>query len=738
MASFRHLPIAGTIEGLITLESFCSSCFKKSLVEESPKKSFLTLPLPRQLRGSAQDLTEKRLRDVFSRAEDVTIVVKDYSPEAVALGTLGFSGATLDSLRVNLIVLFAEERGGKTDLEDFSNCGIVLQKRLGLLRWLGEKQLLSIRCPKGIPDKDYPFINELLEGASGGVLMTDSKKCSVFLSRTPIPGTTNTVELEYGFYWSYGDPRKRVDGAKSELEHFLKEADSARCVEFEEALARDLQRFPIPELPFTESFDETVPIAEGIRLYEHQTKAIDEWERMSWVGLFKMCTGAGKTISSLAAVWRLSARLREAGQNLPPVIVTVPTRVLADQWCHEIRKMGFDWPVQAYNSVAQWIEQLEAMLSFEQKDKPAFVVSTYCTFADSRFQHILKELQSDGHAAMWIADEMHNLASPRLLALMSERTSYLKYRLGLSATPEIEGNPDRTNRLLKFFGGIAATYELADGINDGVLCHYVYHPFPCYLNPELGQQYLELLQQIESNESKGRSDVNLYREKRDLVRKSGIQVDAFKELLPKILSNGKKLSHTLVYCPPGYGSKADIGGADTSDDTAEEETEERLLEKVGGALRSHDIEVSSILGTTPQIERERTLHDFISGRIQVVCAIGCLDEGVDVPSIERAIVLSSVNREKQFVQRRGRILRRSKNDANKIAEIYDIVVLPQGSTMPQSQAKKLLANELRRYRTFAELANNKEEAAETIQRALNIATGEEPPPEEPPPNTLIL
>src|SRR5581483_3666889 len=697
---------------------------KSKVVDPGLAISFLTLPLPRQIRGSAREVTEKRLCGIVARAKEVTFVLKDFSPESLALGTLGFSSAELESLRMNLLVLFPTEGERNTGLTSGPGFRNGLQMRLGLLRLINERKLLSICCPTEFSDQTYPFLNEMLEGAVGGLLLTDSNGCSIFLARTPIPSTNGTVELEYSFYWSYGDPRQRVAGAKCEIERLQRTSADARCVAFEQALSLDLEQFPLPEIPFEEPFDESVPVEEGIRLYEHQRKAIDEWERMNWTGLFKMCTGSGKTIASLAAVWHLAAHLREGDKLLPPVIVTVPTRVLADQWCREIRKMGFDWPIQAYNSVDQWIQQLEAMLMFEKKDKPIFVVSTYRTFADARFQHVLNELQSEGHTAMWIADEMHNLASPRLLALMSERGSYLKYRLGLSATPEIEANPDRTNRLLKFFGGIAATYELADGIKDGVLCHYVYHPFPCYLDPDLGQQYLELLQKIESSESKGRTDVNLYREKRDLVRKSGIQVAAFRELLPKILGDVQRLAHTLVYCPPGFGSKADIGGADTSDDIGEEEDEARLLEQVGETLRGNDIEVSSILGGTSQIQRERTLHDFVSGRIQVVCAIGCLDEGVDVPSIERAIVLSSVNREKQFVQRRGRILRRSSSDANKVAEIYDVVVLPQGSKMAPSQAKTLLANELRRYRTFAELANNKAEAAEIIQRALNVAAGE--------------
>jgi superfamily II DNA or RNA helicase len=323
--------------------------------------------------------------------------------------------------------------------------------------------------------------------------------------------------------------------------------------------------------------------------------------------------------------------------------------------------------------------------------------------------------------AFWIADEMHNLASPRLRDAMRRCGQLFKFRLGLSATPEIEGDLTATESLLNYFGKICASYELPDGIRDGVLCRYRYYPIPAYLSPTLGKKYLRLLQEIEDKDQSGPSTalVNLYREARDLLRTSGVQIARFRDVLNDLMEAVPDLKHTLVYCPPGYGTY----GGEISDEIDTDESERRLIEDVIEILRSKNLSPASILGETAADQRTQILGRFSDGRVRALCAIGCLDEGVDVPAIQRAIVLYSVDRERQFVQRRGRILRQPRGTQNKIAEIYDIVILPQGADMPRAQAEALLNREMRRYREFASLAENRLEAGESISTALSVATG---------------
>lgn len=514
--------------------------------------------------------------------------------------------------------------------------------------------------------------------------------------------------------WSWGDPQSRIQKSIEKFETLWKDA-SGTVANDEIKLTVLAVLLHLEQHPFLPRKEEA-----RIQLFAHQQSAVEAWTNRGFQGVFKMCTGAGKTISALAGVRVLSRQRSDASQTIPPVLVSVPTRVLADQWIREIKNYGFPSVLRAYHAFEQWSQLLEPTLRSQTSDWPRFIVTTYHTFADQRFIARLKRAGESGVQALWIADEMHNLSSSRLRGAMKEVEGLFRFRLGLSATPEIEGDLVATEYLLEYFGNICASYELSDGIRDGVLCPYRYYPVPAYLAPALAEKYLTLLRDISTSKAGSAPQMNLYRETRDLLRTSGVQVEKFRELLQELLLTAPDLRHTLIYCPPGYGSY----GGEESDEIDTDVGERRLIEEVIEVLRENGLSPASILGETPPEERTENLSRFADGRINALCAIGCLDEGVDVPSIQRAIVLYSVDREKQFIQRRGRILRQPKGVRGKIAEIYDIVILPQGSTMPAAQEEALLNKELRRYRQFAALALNRDEAEQAISTALSIATND--------------
>ena len=89
---------------------------------------------------------------------------------------------------------------------------------------------------------------------------------------------------------------------------------------------------------------------------------------------------------------------------------------------------------------------------------------------------------------------------------------------------------------------------------------------------------------------------------------------------------------------------------------------------------------------------------FNNNEVASLVAIRCLDEGINIPSIKSALILSSNDDYREFVQRRGRILR--KYGDKKSADIYDVIVLPSGLT------PKMAVIELRRYYEYARLALN--------------------------------
>ena len=117
-------------------------------------------------------------------------------------------------------------------------------------------------------------------------------------------------------------------------------------------------------------------------------------------------------------------------------------------------------------------------------------------------------------------------------------------------------------------------------------------------------------------------------------------------------------------------------------------------------------------------ERATIKEHFANGHdIQVIVAIKCLDEGVNIPAIQKAFILASTTNPKEYIQRRGRVLRNSVKTGKQYAEIYDFITLPRsldevyGMTKADVMAESALArNEVERVKEFARLALNPVEA----------------------------
>jgi superfamily II DNA or RNA helicase len=171
----------------------------------------------------------------------------------------------------------------------------------------------------------------------------------------------------------------------------------------------------------------------------------------------------------------------------------------------------------------------------------------------------------------------------------------------------------------------------------------------------------------------------------------------------------------LVYCPPGNALIDDDG-----DENDAEPALVNLLQRTTEIIANQGCTFTTIVGQTPEKQRRTNLSKFQDGEFDCLCAIGCLDEGVDVPAIERAVVLYSIDREKQFIQRRGRILRSDPSNRGKIAEIFDVVLLPPQELMSTNAAQQLLKKEMRRYYDFMEYAENRKDAKKVIDAALLI------------------
>lgn len=306
-----------------------------------------------------------------------------------------------------------------------------------------------------------------------------------------------------------------------------------------------------------------------------------------------------------------------------------------------------------------------------------------------------------GERLLLVADEVHRAGSPRLSNVLSIEAAA---RLGLSATPKRFGNPEGTDSLMNYFGGIAHSFTLADAIATGRLCRYTYHVHPLELTEDEALEWREMTREIgretaRSPRSKTGETVLTERAKMLLIKRARIlkRASAKVPLAVKALKDHFEPGHRwLVYCDDQTQS-ADV------------------LSALRAAGLPCDEYHSSMAG-----DKETTLAHF-STRGGVLVAIKMLDEGVDIPAIDRALILASSRNPREFVQRRGRVLRVA--PGKYFAEIHDAIVMPPADD-EEADDTAILKGELARAAQFAESADN--EAVKFRLRKLALDKGIDP------------
>jgi len=303
-----------------------------------------------------------------------------------------------------------------------------------------------------------------------------------------------------------------------------------------------------------------------------------------------------------------------------------------------------------------------------------------------------------------VVDEMHNIGSELSLDALLDRYDY---RLGLSATPLRHYDQEGSDALLKYFEKIVYDYPLAAAIKDGFLCGYYYYPIYAELTSDEMAVYNKLTGQIAAQMNNVKTKTNDNDENNPANRRAALignaenKLEVLQEILTKL---NWKLDQTLIYCTSHPSPNLKKGS-------------KTQLENVNEILSDHHMTIKSVTYHDPTKSRGDILNNLAIGHYDVITAVKCLDEGTDVPSVQTAIIMASSGNPKQYIQRRGRVLR--KNDAIKkeYAIIYDILVKPPKfeDESIQLRERKLLAKELIRHQEFAGIAINKDEAYEAIK-----------------------
>lgn len=435
----------------------------------------------------------------------------------------------------------------------------------------------------------------------------------------------------------------------------------------------------------------------------HQKKAIENFKSNNFQTLLAMATGTGKTLTSLFCANGLSKET-----ELTSVLIIVPLKDLVDQWQKDIEEC-FSGEIIPIRSGLDWKEKLSDLrllkiLKKDWQDKKLVIITTYDSFCGND-EKILESLDLD--STLIIADEVHKFGAS---AYSKKLPQNIIYRLGLSATPKRAYDDKGTAAVYDYFCPSQKPFEFSikDAIEADMLCHYVYKPILVPLNDDETDSYSELSEQISklsvylnnSNHPKKEDEEilqNLLINRHRIIERATGKLDRFVKIMSKEILKYK--DKTIIFCPAGKDEK----GRD-------------YLEVYKNSLWSALASKGKIIRMNEYIQgtERKIIDDFTNGSIDILFAKQRLNEGIDIPAAKRAFFIASSTSEREFIQRRGRVLRKSSGKTK--AEVFDFIVIP--SDKNYKYASSITTNEIKRAMDFAVTADNYSEIENKLKEYL--------------------
>ncbi len=453
----------------------------------------------------------------------------------------------------------------------------------------------------------------------------------------------------------------------------------------------------------------------NISLRDYQVEAIDEWQKRNFVGIFDMATGTGKTITGLSAVVRLYESLKSG----LAIFIVCPYQHLVNQWVEDIENFGMQ-PIICHSASTQrnWKSRLsDACLSLELGIEDHFcAIFTNATYASSYVQDTIKPILKK---SLILVDEAHNFGAENLSKFLNKD---IPYRLALSATIERYGDEEGTEKLFNYFGDKCIEYTLEEAIRNDMLTRYYYYPIPVSFQEEELSEYVEISKKIAKTFAINKKKKLSEHTKMLLIKRARMVAAASEKVsaLCNEMLNHKDDAHMLVYC--GATTMRDEGYMEGVAPEEEKRQIDLVAEKLGNEL---GMKVAKFTSEENAEEREILKKEFDEGEsLQVLIAIRCLDEGVNIPNIRKAFILASSTNPKEYIQRRGRVLRKAKG--KEYAAIYDFIMVPipledlvlyDDDVIKSTQS--LVRKEIERMKDFANLAENPSVADDLIFQLAN-------------------
>lgn len=416
--------------------------------------------------------------------------------------------------------------------------------------------------------------------------------------------------------------------------------------------------------------------------FEHQGQAVTAWLEGECRGILEMATGSGKTITAMICAYKLYEI-----QKPLLIVIAAPYVPLIQQWCDEIEPFGLRpvnlTAVSGAKGRARELSRIKRQFRNGSCDVEVVVV-THRTLCDGAFQRKLEKLEC---TSLLIADEAHNLGAE---GFVSNPPTLFDYRLGLSATPVRQYDEEGTIELFSYFGPVVFRFTLDEAIGR-CLVEYDYFVHPVELTPDEMDQWYDLTAQIKANfwrQEQGKPDnflAKLLRNRRVLLETAENKIYALEATLDR--ENLSTLRHTLIYA---------------SDKAPEQLDQVNVLLKDKGIL-FHQLTYTE---TTNRGKTVEIIKSFQDGIIRILTAKRVLDEGINIPQIQKAFILASTTVERQWIQRRGRLLRSCSEIGKTHSEIHDFIALPSDLEDVDMEARSLIRSELKRIQEFASLARN--------------------------------
>lgn len=435
-------------------------------------------------------------------------------------------------------------------------------------------------------------------------------------------------------------------------------------------------------------------------LYPYQKDAINKWAKQNFIGLFNMGTGTGKTITALTA----SVKLLERLNYRMATIIVCPYTHLVEQWVQEENNFNIKFIVGYSNpKYKNYLSKLKQTIQDYNDGVISYFyfITTNASYKLDKIQDVLKEIKGN---TLFIADECHNFGAEGLRKSLNYD---FKFRIGLSATIDRHRDEEGTDAIYKYFGNVCINYGLKEAIDNEVLTRYYYHPIVVSLNDSEQDKYIDLTNSIRKCSYRVGEQVKLTKqgemyalERARIVAVAHNKLAALKEKIAPFTND----YNMLIYC--GTGKNIDEFGI-----------EDKQIDEVCKLLGNEmNIKISRYTSRETTDQRKIIAERFKSGDdLQALVAIKCLDEGVNIPSIKRAFILASSTNPREYIQRRGRVLR--KFPGKKYSYIYDFITLPflledaNNYDIEYIEKFKTLAkNEIDRIKEFSFLAENEHDS----------------------------